>query len=70
MGEVVSAFPQWKGIFSLTQSEKVKSIISAPEVPGWTISQLVCSEFQFGVCWEKKMICGPCEYSGDQLILN
>lgn len=34
-----------RGIFILTRSEKVKSIISASEVPGWTISQLVFSEF-------------------------
>lgn len=59
-----------QGIFILMWSEKVKSIISAPEVPGWTISQLVCSEFQLWVCCEKKTICGPCEYWGHQRLLT
>lgn len=59
-----------QGISILTQSEKVKSIISAPEVAGCTVSQLVCSESQFWVCWEKKIICVLCECRADQLILD
>lgn len=64
----LSSVPHIKAFLS-RWSEKVKSIISAAEVAGWTVSQLVCSESQFRVCWEKKMICVLCGYGADQLIL-